>query len=79
MLSAVRALRARGAGEIIVGLPVASAEAVERLRDEADDTVCLRVPDEFEAVGNWYEAFPQVRDSEVISLMAGASGRNHAA
>lgn len=70
MLAAVRSLHAREAAKVIVALPVASAEAVERLQRDEAEVICLRVPDGFDAVGRWYESFPQVEDEEVSSLLA---------
>jgi putative phosphoribosyl transferase len=72
MLVAVRSLRARGAAKIIVALPVASGEAVGRLREEEAEVICLQVPDRFDAVGSWYQRFPQIEDEEVTPLLAEA-------
>ena len=72
MLVAVRSLRARGAATIIVALPVASAEAVRRFREEEAEVICLQVPDGFDSVGSWYQRFPQIEDEEVTALLAEA-------
>ncbi len=71
-LAAVLALRRRGAGRIVVAAPVASPEAVSRLREEADDVVCLTTPRELIGVGRWYEDFSQVSDEEVLALLSQA-------
>ena len=71
-LAAVRAVRARGAGRVIVAAPVASREAVALLSEEADEVVCASVPDRFLGVGRWYEDFDQVSDDEVLALLARA-------
>lgn len=70
MRAAVRALRRFGPGQIVVALPVASAEAEALLRAEADAVICLSVPRPFHAVGAFYRDFDQVGDDEVIALMA---------
>jgi predicted phosphoribosyltransferase len=70
MLAAVRALRQMDASAIIVAVPVASREACEALRREANEIVCLRTPEPFEAVGLWYEDFSQTSDDEVQQLLA---------
>lgn len=67
--AAVRALRARGAARIVVAVPVASASAVDRIRAVADDVVCPLVPEDFAAVGQWYERFDQVSDASVIATL----------
>ena len=72
MRAAVRALRAMDAGSIIVAVPVAARETCEEFRSEADDIVCLRTPEPFQAVGLWYEDFTQTTDEEVHELLAGA-------
>ncbi len=55
---------------IIVALPVAPAEAVEELRDFADEVVVLNAdPNFLGAVGAYYHNFEQVSDEEVIHLL----------
>jgi predicted phosphoribosyltransferase len=81
MLAAVRSLHARETAKVIVALPVASAEAVDRMQREDAEVICISVPEWFEAVGRWYEKFPQVDDEEVTSLLANARAQylGHAA
>jgi putative phosphoribosyl transferase len=66
---AVEVIRARGAKKIIVAVPVAPHEAISELRALADEVVCLHVPVEFRAVGEWYEDFSQTSDVEVTTLL----------
>lgn len=73
MQAAVRAVRKLGAREIIVALPVASDSACDKLREEADRLVCIRIPASFAAVGQWYENFTQTTDEEVRDLLARAA------
>jgi putative phosphoribosyl transferase len=70
MLAAVRHARSLQPARVIVGVPVGSADACNRLRNEVDDLVCLATPDSFFAVGEWYRDFQQVNDSEVEHLLA---------
>jgi predicted phosphoribosyltransferase len=70
MLAAIRALRQRGAGEIVVAVPVGPKSTCQALRGEADEVVCLETPEPFEAVGQWYEDFHQLSDEEVIRLLS---------
>lgn len=70
--AAVDSARARGAGRVVVAGPVASREAVLRLSGEADEVICLEVPDPFRAVGEWYEDFAPVPAAEAHSLLAQA-------
>jgi predicted phosphoribosyltransferase len=73
MEAAVRALRSLGARRVVVAVPVASQEAVERIEALADEVVCLATPPFFSAVGQWYADFGQTEDAEVRDLLARAS------
>lgn len=73
MLAAVRAARAAGASSITVAAPVGSIEAATRLRAESDRLVVLEIPASFEAVGEWYEEFPQTGDAEVCECLQHAA------
>lgn len=76
MLAAVSALRQQKPASIVVAVPVAPLETVQRLQQEADDVVCLATPEPFQAVGCWYLEFPQTSDDEVKSLLAYAWARH---
>ena len=65
MLVAARYVRSQKPGRTLIAVPVASVQACERLKTEADDCICLAIPEPFVAVGQWYADFPQVTDSEV--------------
>jgi len=69
MLAAVSALRQRKPASIVVAIPVAPPDTVQRLKQEADDVVCLATPEPFSAVGRWYREFSQISDDEVTSLL----------
>jgi len=71
-ISAIRQERPRG---IVVAVPVAAAQTCRELRDKVDDIVCLRTPEEFFAVGRWYEEFSQTTDDEVRELLSHDSTR----
>jgi putative phosphoribosyl transferase len=68
-VAAVRWARTRGASSVILAVPVAPADAVVRLRREADEVRVLDTPEPFYAVGQWYEEFPQVSDQRVVELL----------
>ncbi len=71
ILLAIRELRHQNPKRIVVAVPVASVDASERIREEADELVALVVPTYFQAVGAYYNNFPQLEDEEVIRLMKG--------
>jgi len=71
MRAAVMAVRDRDPGAIVVAVPVAAASTCAELRSESevDHVICLATPEHFQAVGQWYEDFPQVSDQEVRELL----------
>jgi putative phosphoribosyl transferase len=73
VLAAVRALRARGVGRIVVGVPVGARDSVALVAGEADEVVCHTIPHDFLGVGRWYRDFSPVSDEEVIALLSAAS------
>ena len=80
MLAALRATRRRKPARLVLAVPVAPPDTLERLRSEVDQAVCLETPEDFYAVGQFYRAFPQLRDAEVIATArAGARFRLHRA
>ncbi|MDQ0381909.1 phosphoribosyltransferase family protein [Amycolatopsis thermophila] len=71
---AVEAARADGAAHVVLAVPVGSRQALEALRQDADELVCLECPSAFTAVGQWYDDFAQTPDEEVARLLAGEAG-----
>jgi putative phosphoribosyl transferase len=69
-LAAVRAARARGAERVVLAVPVASQEGIDRVRPECDAVRCPAVVVRFGAVGRYYRDFSQVGDAEVQELLA---------
>ena len=71
-LAAIRALCQLGPAKIILAVPVCAAETARTMRAEVDDLVCVHAPEDFMAVGLWYDNFEQTTDEEVIDLLARA-------
>lgn len=69
MMASVRHIRSLHPAKVIVAVPVGSKQACNHLRKEADEVVCLAIPERFCAVGEWYRDFSQVGDSEVCNLL----------
>lgn len=65
----VKWLRKKHAKKIVVAIPVAPKEFPSKIAPEADELVILATPQEFAAVGQFYESFPQVTDEQVIQLL----------
>jgi putative phosphoribosyl transferase len=68
--AALRSLRAAGPARLVLAVPVCPPETAARLRQWADDVVCVLCPADLEAVGLWYEDFSQTSDDEVQELLA---------
>ena len=66
LLATVNLLRKSKPGKIIIGVPVASGNAVQKLSKEVDEVVAVLIPEEFYGVGAFYENFEQVSDKEVM-------------
>ena len=73
--AAIRGARKRGAARVIVAAPVIAAEAVEALKREADDVVCLATPRHLIAVGAWYQDFRKPSQDDVVAILASARER----
>ncbi|MBI3103676.1 phosphoribosyltransferase [Candidatus Daviesbacteria bacterium] len=78
-LAAIRFFKRHGARKIILAVPVASKEALDRMvgelgevgppAGEAGEIVVLEIPEHFQAVGQFYEEFGEVSDEEVVQLL----------
>lgn len=69
MLAAVKSLRKEMPARLVVATPVAPLSACQRVRAEADELICLNMPDPFYAVGLWYEDLEQTDDEDVLRLL----------
>ena len=71
--AALRALRRAHPAKIVLAVPVAPAETLPQLADEADETCCLETPADFGAISQFYKSFRQTSDDEVIDLLRRAT------
>jgi len=69
MQAALDAVREAGAERIVIAVPLAPQDTVQRLERTADEVVCLTTPSPFFAVGQGYRDFPQVQDDEVAEML----------
>lgn len=65
MVAALQAVRPRHPRRLVAALGVAPPGVVPRLRQWADEVVCLETPASFFAVGQFFANFDQVTDDEV--------------
>ena len=69
MRAGIAALRQQNPRRIVIAVPVAPPDTIRILHNEADEVVCLAMPEPFMAIGNWYADFNQVTDEEVRQLL----------
>jgi predicted phosphoribosyltransferase len=72
MRAAVSALRQRGVAKIVIAVPVGAPDTCRALEGEVDEMVCGISPNDFHAVGQFYEDFSQTSDDEVRDLLGRA-------
>jgi len=69
MIAALHALRAKSPQKLICAVPVAPPDTLAKVEPYADEMVCLTAPQQFYAVGQFYQSFPQVSDEDVVALL----------
>lgn len=69
MEAAIASVRRHGPRDVVVAVPVGAADTCRRLGLMADAIVCVRCPEHFGAVGQWYDDFAQTTDDEVTALL----------
>ena len=69
MRAAVQALRQMQPARIVVAAPVAASETCQSLARDADEVVCVSMPEPFHAVSAWYQDFSQTTDEQVRTLL----------
>lgn len=67
--AAIHSLRKGNPSFIVVAIPVGPPDTLQELKQEVDQLICLLSYDPFFAIGQFYEDFSQVPDSEVITLL----------
>ena len=79
MKAAITAVRSHAPKEIVVAVPVGAPETCRHLSREVNHVICLFTPEDFAAVGAFYEDFRQVNDDTVIMLLREANENLHSA
>jgi len=70
--AACLAARRRGAAYVVLAVPVAARDTVDRFT-EADEVVCVLCPSDFHYVGRYYRDFSPTPDEEVSRILAVAT------
>jgi len=76
MVSALQLVRRQNPACLVCAVPVASADALEKIRPWADELVCLSTPKDFQGVGQFYSNFEQVEDQDVLTCLHSAGKPN---
>ena len=69
MCAALQEVRAQKPARLICAVPVASRDAVMRVRPLCDDVICLAIEADFGVVGQFYRDFRQVEDDDVLMML----------
>lgn len=69
ILSCIDIIKKNNPAKIIVAIPVAPPETIEKIMNQVDEVVCLYTPGNFYGVGQFYEKFDQVSDETVMLLL----------
>jgi predicted phosphoribosyltransferase len=69
VLAALRTVREQRPHELILAVPVAPPDRLPDLAKHCDEVVCLLAPEDFHAVGQFYDDFSPVEDDEVLRLL----------
>lgn len=69
MRIACQALLSMKPQSLCIALPVAPKTSLESFLEIADDIVCIKAPERFYGVGQWYRHFPQTSDREVEACL----------
>lgn len=69
LFAAIDFLKKQHTKKIIVAAPVSSADTYQAVKKLVDQIFCLNIAENFSAVGEWYEDFPQVSSEEVQQLL----------
>ena len=71
ILATIDLIEQQKPNKIIVAVPVGSISAIDNLKStpKVDKVICLKMPLNFNSVGQFYYEFPQVSDKEAIRLL----------
>lgn len=72
LMMAVQVVRTEAPKAIVVAVPVAPPEAIEKLSVLADSVICLHTATWFTGVGAFYTHFEEVSDERVTQLLQSA-------
>jgi len=70
MLAAIRFAKEKQAMKILCAIPIAHENSYHMVKREVDSIICLHIDRGYSfAVASFYQSFPNMEDSEVISIL----------
>ena len=75
MEAALHATHRADPKRLVLAVPIAPPDTLERLRPQVDEVACLATPRRFGAIGAFYADFRQLTDEEVVGLLRRAPPR----
>lgn len=69
VIAALASIRKKAPKSVVLAVPVAPPNTIEKLKSEADEVVFLAAPEPFYAIGQFYRDFAQESDDEVKRLL----------
>ena len=67
--AAIQALQAQRPARLVLAVPVAASDSLERLGGQVDEIVCAQSIADLRSIGEWYADFEQTSDDEVVALL----------
>lgn len=68
--AAIAVVRKQSPARLVVAVPVAQGSVAAEIAREVDRFECVLTPGDLYGIGLWYDDFPQLKDSEVQSILA---------
>ncbi|MBU2577406.1 phosphoribosyl transferase [Patescibacteria group bacterium] len=70
MLAAIEEIKENNPEKVIVAIPVIPPGIVDTIKKEVDELIALEIPEDYQdSVSAYYQSFPEISDSEVISFL----------
>lgn len=69
LVVALAAARARKPRDLYAAVPVIAPDSINRVRESCDRLVFVEVPEDFQAVGQFYTSFRQLDDQEAANIL----------
>ncbi|WP_227378358.1 phosphoribosyltransferase [Haladaptatus halobius] len=68
-MACLRQVQEADATHVVLAVPVGSPDSIRQLESEADEVISLQTPQDFRAVGQYYQDFGQVSDEEAMTYL----------